>query len=277
MAADKPARIFLTSGSTSSAAAPSPEAPFPAPTPPPPEEPPDEPFAPTLARERFSSDFERCSFSFSARSRYSVNLFRMSALSLSFFSSVGRASGRAIIKREGRCGPGCLDERDLSHTRSRSKTHISWPSRNSPTSSDNSYTPPTPSERSHQRQQACPYDAEERTTWGRTAYSPLVSYSIALPTISIAFCTAASGSIGRRPSVVPVDNVVVVVVVVMVRSLWAAVGWVSPTRVPGSCMSCKIAVRFVTVGRSDRSGKRVWFEVGVRSNGGSFRRERSGS
>jgi hypothetical protein len=76
----RPDLNFLISGSSSS--------PFPLPLtsgPPADDAPPV--VAPTFDLVRFSSDLAMCSFSFSARSRYSVNFFRMSSLSLSFFSS----------------------------------------------------------------------------------------------------------------------------------------------------------------------------------------------
>jgi hypothetical protein len=160
MAADRPARIFFTSGSTSSPPSPDPFPPAPPPTPPAPVDPELDPFAPTLARERFSSDLDKCSLSFSARSRYSVNLFRMRALSLSFFSSA------ALSQREGRFRllfvVGLKDGRKIRGKRSdqtskqnqrrneADPTHTSWPSRSNPKNSGNSCTPPVSPHRTTQ-------------------------------------------------------------------------------------------------------------------------------
>ena len=86
-----PALNFFVSASPSSLSPPPPPPFFP-PVPPPPAAllvPSD----PTPTAARFSSDLARCSLSFSARSRYSVNFLRMSSLSLSFFSSVKREGG----------------------------------------------------------------------------------------------------------------------------------------------------------------------------------------
>lgn len=81
----KPARSFFVSASPSSSSPPF----FPTPDEPPPAAFPL-PSAPTPILARLSSAFERCSLSFSARSRYSVNFLRISSLSLSFFSSERR-------------------------------------------------------------------------------------------------------------------------------------------------------------------------------------------
>jgi hypothetical protein len=86
-----PDRSFLISGSSSS-----PPPPPPLTSGPPADEPDAPAAAPTLDRVRFSSVLAICSLSFSARSRYSVNFFRMSSLSLSFFSSECQCCTRGL-------------------------------------------------------------------------------------------------------------------------------------------------------------------------------------